>query len=206
MTAAQESPLLRQPMKRLLTPISRSPKRRTSASPASRRRSRRHLRNRSPWLRSLLPKHRCGARKARCRGRQPRRGTCSRCRCRHGASYAQLVAPFDAVVTERAVEPGTMATPGTPLLFLEDPADQRLEASVDESRAAWTRPGQSVDVSLDAEPEQPVESDSARIAEVGPRRPRLAYLHGEDRSAVGSHCAVRQRRTRACHRCGHDGR
>ncbi|MFN7982272.1 MAG: efflux RND transporter periplasmic adaptor subunit [Vicinamibacterales bacterium] len=84
-----------------------------------------------------------------------------------GASYTQLVAPFDALVTERAVEPGTMATPGTPLLFLEDPADQRLEVSVDESRAAWTRPGQTVDVSLDEEPGTNGRTwVPARIAEV----------------------------------------
>lgn len=84
-----------------------------------------------------------------------------------GASYAQLIAPFDAVVTERAAEPGMMATPGTPLLILEEPSHQRLEVSVDEARAAWTGPGQSVEISLDADAAGEQRTwTTARVAEV----------------------------------------
>ena len=67
-----------------------------------------------------------------------------------GLSYTTLVAPFDAVVSERAVDPGAMATPGTPLLLLEDVSSLRLEIRVDEARAAQLQVGQPVDVSSGA--------------------------------------------------------
>lgn len=51
-------------------------------------------------------------------------------------SYATLTAPFDGIVAERGVDPGSMAAPGTPLLIVEDPATYRLEVRLDESRAA----------------------------------------------------------------------
>ena len=52
------------------------------------------------------------------------------------ASFATIVAPFDGVVTEKMIEPGNLATPGTPLLRVEDTSRFRLEVRVDESRAA----------------------------------------------------------------------
>jgi RND family efflux transporter MFP subunit len=64
-----------------------------------------------------------------------------------GLTYSQLTAPFDAVVSERTVDPGAMATPGAPLLTLEDPASFRLDVRLDESRAAGVRVGQSVEIS-----------------------------------------------------------
>lgn len=84
-----------------------------------------------------------------------------------GATYAQLTSPFDAVVTQRDVEPGALATPGTPLLVIEDPANQRLEVHVDESRAAWVTPGQSVELSLDEQASTTTRAWTlARVAEV----------------------------------------
>lgn len=52
------------------------------------------------------------------------------------ASFATIAAPFDGVVTEKMVEPGNMASPGLPLIRLEDTRGFRLEVRVDESRAA----------------------------------------------------------------------
>lgn len=64
--------------------------------------------------------------------------------------YGKIVAPFAGTVTERTVEPGNMATVGTPLLMLERGGSFRLEAAVDESRLASVRPGQKVQFRLDA--------------------------------------------------------
>lgn len=64
-------------------------------------------------------------------------------------SYAELVAPFDGVVTQRSVDPGSMATPGTPLLLIDDQRGFHLEVSLDASRARFVRTGQRVDVCLD---------------------------------------------------------
>src|SRR5262249_44808721 len=48
------------------------------------------------------------------------------------------------------VEPGNLTAPGAPLLTIEREGAYRLEASVDESRFAFVKPGQSVEVALDA--------------------------------------------------------
>ncbi len=68
-----------------------------------------------------------------------------------GLSYTRLLAPFDAVVSERAVDPGAMATPGAPLLVLEDVSSLRLEVRVDEARASQLQVGQAVELSAGAE-------------------------------------------------------
>jgi RND family efflux transporter MFP subunit len=64
--------------------------------------------------------------------------------------YATLTAPFAALVTERKADPGSLATPGVPLLTLEREGNPRLEASIDESRLGLVRVGESVAVEIDA--------------------------------------------------------
>ncbi len=63
--------------------------------------------------------------------------------------YATLTAPFAALVTERKADPGSLATPGTPLLTLEREGNPRLEASIDESRLGMVRVGERVAVEID---------------------------------------------------------
>lgn len=65
-------------------------------------------------------------------------------------SYAEITAPFSGTVTDRRVEPGTLATPGAPLLTLEREGSYRLEANVEESRLPLIRRGQTVEVAIDA--------------------------------------------------------
>ncbi len=83
-----------------------------------------------------------------------------------GLSYTTLVAPFDAVVSDRAVDPGAMATPGTPLLVLEDVSTLRLEVRVDESRASQLQVGQAVEVSTAAERADGAAWTAAHITEL----------------------------------------
>jgi RND family efflux transporter MFP subunit len=64
------------------------------------------------------------------------------------SSYTVLTAPFDGLITERSVDPGTLATPGAPLLTLEDAAGFRLEVRLDEARVALVAVGQKAEVSL----------------------------------------------------------
>lgn len=47
--------------------------------------------------------------------------------------YTRIRAPFDGVVTERKVDPGTLASPGLPLFTVEDTRSYRLEVTVDET-------------------------------------------------------------------------
>lgn len=70
------------------------------------------------------------------------------------ASYAILTAPFDGLITERLVDPGALATPGAPLLRIDDPRRFRLEVVVDESRLASVAAGDGVDVSLDGDDDE----------------------------------------------------
>jgi RND family efflux transporter MFP subunit len=64
------------------------------------------------------------------------------------ASFTTIAAPFDGVVTEKMIEPGNMASPGRPLLHLEDTREFRLEVRVDESRLRRIRNGDRVPVFL----------------------------------------------------------
>jgi RND family efflux transporter MFP subunit len=64
-------------------------------------------------------------------------------------SWASIVAPFDGVVTEKMVEPGNMASPGVPLMTVEDVRGFRLEVRVDESRAGEIDPAKPVEIVLD---------------------------------------------------------
>jgi RND family efflux transporter MFP subunit len=77
--------------------------------------------------------------------------------------YARLAAPFSGVVITRTVEPGNLATPGSPLLTLEQDGLYRLEASVDESKLASVRVGQAVEAVLEAD-----RKLSARVSEIVP--------------------------------------
>ena len=77
--------------------------------------------------------------------------------------YAKLAAPFAGVVMTRTVEPGNLATPGSPLLTIEQDGLYRLEASVDESKLASVRVGQAVEAVLEAD-----RKLSARVSEIVP--------------------------------------
>ena len=107
--------------------------------------------------------------------------------------YATLTAPFAALVTERKADPGSMATPGAPLLTLEREGNPRLEASIDESRLGLVRVGESVAVEIDG---------LNRTRQRSCRRNRTlgrcchAQLHREDRPARAARRAVRD--VRAC--------
>ena len=47
--------------------------------------------------------------------------------------YAKVTAPFDGVITRKLADVGDLATPGKPLVEMEDPAALRLEAAVPEA-------------------------------------------------------------------------
>ena len=81
------------------------------------------------------------------------------------ASFARIVAPFAGLVTEKLVEPGTLVTPGTPLLRIEDTRSFKLDVRLDESRAAWVAPDTPVRVVVDGpQKDRDVEG---RVFEIG---------------------------------------
>ena len=80
------------------------------------------------------------------------------------ASFANVTAPFAGTVIERKAEPGMLASPGSPIVVIEQGGAYRLEASVDETRLAKIRPGMLVRVHLDAFDKE----FAARVSEVVP--------------------------------------
>jgi RND family efflux transporter MFP subunit len=79
--------------------------------------------------------------------------------------YTRVRAPFDGVVTEKRVDPGTLASPGMPLLVVEDQRRFRLQSSVDEGDIHLVKLGQAVPVTLDS---LPGAEFSARVAQIVP--------------------------------------
>ena len=64
--------------------------------------------------------------------------------------YSEIRAPFAGIVTEKPVDPGVLATPGAPLLTIEQAGALRLEVPVDETFLADTHVGQPVTVRFDS--------------------------------------------------------
>ncbi|HVY31984.1 MAG TPA: efflux RND transporter periplasmic adaptor subunit [Polyangiaceae bacterium] len=64
--------------------------------------------------------------------------------------YSRIVAPFAGQVIERRVEPGGLASPGMPLLVLEQEGRVLVEAPVEESRASSVTLGDTVTVDIEA--------------------------------------------------------
>jgi RND family efflux transporter MFP subunit len=65
-------------------------------------------------------------------------------------SYTIVKAPFDGVITEKKVEEGELASPGQPLLKMEDPSRLRLEATVAEGDLKAVSRGDKIPVAIDA--------------------------------------------------------
>ena len=103
------------------------------------------------------------------------------------STFAVLTAPFEGLVTERRADPGSMATPGMPLLILEDPATYRLEVQLDEARAGLVTIGATVSIRLDNTPGDTDAWTSGRVAEIARVDPGShAFLIKIDLPASGS--------------------
>jgi multidrug efflux pump subunit AcrA (membrane-fusion protein) len=80
-------------------------------------------------------------------------------------SYAVITAPFDGVVADRTADPGSLASPGVPLLVVEQIGPARLEVRLDESRAGQAIVGHNAEVRLDST--DPARWLAATIVEAG---------------------------------------
>jgi RND family efflux transporter MFP subunit len=63
--------------------------------------------------------------------------------------YTRLRAPFSGVVTARMADPGTMASPGMPLLQIDQAGALQLQTTVDESAISALHKGMKVQVTID---------------------------------------------------------
>ncbi len=84
---------------------------------------------------------------------------------RTALSRTRVTAPFSGIVTEKRIDAGSMAVPGTPIVVMEDPRRYRIEASVPETLLPVVKRGLPVDVLLDSSPGRTIP---ATITEVSP--------------------------------------
>jgi RND family efflux transporter MFP subunit len=78
--------------------------------------------------------------------------------------YIEVLAPFDGVVTKKWADVGDFATPGKPLIDIEDPFRLQLEADVPEAIASLIKQDAPLAVRVDS-----VKSDlTATVSEIAP--------------------------------------
>lgn len=82
-------------------------------------------------------------------------------------NYALVKAPFDGVITEKLVEVGELASPGQPLLRMENTQQLRLEATVAEGDIKVLSPGEKIAVVIDALGGRVLAGTVARILPTG---------------------------------------
>jgi len=76
------------------------------------------------------------------------RATQEEARVYHG--FAKIKAPYAGLVTAKKIDEGSMATPGTPLLVVEDTSQFKIEVPVDEKLYKNLSVGMAVDVLLES--------------------------------------------------------
>lgn len=78
--------------------------------------------------------------------------------------YAKITAPFTGLVTRKLADVGDLATPGRPLLELEDPASLRFDAEVPEAIIDRVKPGLALPVRIASLP----DSLRGSVSEIAP--------------------------------------
>ena len=68
------------------------------------------------------------------------------------SSYAVIRAPFAGIVTKRYVDPGAFASPGAPLVAVQDASQLRITASTTPDAARGLRRGQSLAATIEGRP------------------------------------------------------
>ncbi len=65
-------------------------------------------------------------------------------------AYTRVLAPFSGVVTARMVDPGTLASPGVPLLQIDSAGPLQLQSTVAQSALGFVRTGMKVGITIDS--------------------------------------------------------
>ncbi len=77
-----------------------------------------------------------------------------------------LTAPFDGIMAQLYVKEGDMVSPATPAAVIMDPATMQFEIQVDEIDVVDVKPGQAVNIELDALPNLELEGTVASISDL----------------------------------------
>ena len=79
--------------------------------------------------------------------------------------FTRLRAPFAGIVTARMADPGTMASPGIPLLQIDQAGALQLQTTVDESEIGAIHKGMKTEVAIDGVSSEDI---AGTIAEIDP--------------------------------------
>ncbi|KIZ36941.1 HlyD family efflux transporter periplasmic adaptor subunit [Stutzerimonas stutzeri] len=90
----------------------------------------------------------------------------------HQISQGQLIAPSDAVVRSRLLEPGDMATPQKPVYALAITQPKWVRVYVNEPDLGKVKPGQSARVTTDSAPDRPITGKVGYISSVAEFTPK----------------------------------
>lgn len=93
--------------------------------------------------------------------------------------YTRLLAPFNAMLTSRNVEPGEVVTPGREVISLSDLSRIDLKVFVDETQIGRIRPGQQVEVKIDTFPEKKYDGFVSYISPEGEFTPKIIQTRKE---------------------------
>jgi len=85
--------------------------------------------------------------------------------------YAKVVAPFDGVVTKKWVDVGDLASPGKPLVDIEDTSQLRVQADVPDVIASHVQQGDRITVRVDT-----LDGNlTGTVAEISPAADPIAH-------------------------------
>lgn len=85
--------------------------------------------------------------------------------------HTRVIAPFEGVITRKLADVGDLATPGRPLVEIEDPTQLRFEADLPEALVDGIKLGSTLSIRLSSSPEllKGVVSEIAPMAESASR-------------------------------------
>ena len=90
-------------------------------------------------------------------------------------SYADLRAPFDGTVASRLVDPGDNASPGLPLLVIEDRGAREIVVTVPDELRGWLQPGRDLAVEIGAGRRRITARILAVVIGADPRSPTVSF-------------------------------
>jgi RND family efflux transporter MFP subunit len=99
-------------------------------------------------------------------------------------AYATITAPFDGIITRKLVDVGHLASPGKPLLEMEDTKSLRLEADVPEAIIGSVEMGAKFKVRIEAQPSE-LEGIVSEIAPAGDPNSRTFVVKLDLPSSAG---------------------
>jgi RND family efflux transporter MFP subunit len=108
--------------------------------------------------------------------------------------YARIEAPLAGIVTAKHADVGSMASPGVPLITIEDGSRYRFEAVIEESRVGQIRLEDRAEVRIDALPDRSFEGRVSEIVPTSDPESRSIVVKVElasDKTEAGSRSVLR---------------